>query len=79
MRGQITCDVVMKGFRDLAPKREVALRTELVDGQAALFEANLPSRKSRKTETQVKGAGESTFRTGFRPVFGLETQKAEEN
>jgi len=50
-----------------------------VDGQAALFEANLPSRKSRKTETQVKGAGESTFRTGFRPVFGAETQKAEEN
>jgi hypothetical protein len=79
MRGQITCDVVMKRFRELAPKREVVFRTELVDGQAALFEANLPSRKSRKTETQVKGAGESTFRTGFRPVFGAETQKAEEN
>ena len=79
MQGQITCDVVMKRFRELAPTREVPFRTELVDGQAALFEANPPSRKSRKTETQVNGAGESTFRTGFRPVFGAERQKAEEN
>jgi hypothetical protein len=69
----------MKRFRELAPTREVPFRTELVDGQAALFETNLPSRKSRKTEPQVKGVGESTFRTGFSSVFGAETQKAEEN
>jgi hypothetical protein len=79
MHGRITCDVVMKRFRELAPTREVPFRTELVDGQAALFEANLASRKSRKTEPQVKSVGESTFRTGFSPVFGAETQKAEEN
>ena len=79
MHGKITCDVVMKRFRELAPTREVPFRTELVDGQAALFEANLASRKSRRTETQVNGTVESTFRTGFRPVFGAETQKAEEN
>jgi len=77
--GQIPANVVIEQFRKLAPKREVSFRTELVDGQAALFETNLLSRKSRKTETQVKDAGESTFHTGFRPVFGVETQKVEEN
>ena len=77
--GQIPADVVIEQFRKFAPRREVSFRTELVDGQAALFEANLPSRKSRKTETRVKSVGESTFRTGFRAAFGAETQKAEEN
>ena len=79
MHGQITCDVVMKPFRELAPTREVPFRAELVDGQVALFEANLASRKSRRTETQVNGTVESTFRTGFGAAFGAETQKAEEN
>jgi hypothetical protein len=79
MQGKIACNVVMKRFRELAPTRQVAFRTELVDGQAALFEANLLSRNCRKTETQVNGVGESTFRTGFRAVFGAGTQKVEEN
>ena len=72
--GQIPANVVIEQFRRLASKREVSFRTELVDGQAALFEANLPSRKSRKTETQVKGVGGSTFGTGFGVVFGGETR-----
>jgi hypothetical protein len=71
--------VVIEQFRKLARKREASFRTELVDGQVALFEANLPSRKGRKTETQVNGVGEASFRTGFRPIFGAETQKVEEN
>ena len=48
-QGQITVGVVGEKFRKLAAKREVSFRTELVDGQAALFEARPRSwRENRK-------------------------------
>jgi|SRR5579859_2442 len=77
--GQITVNVVTEAFRRLAPKREVAFRTELVDGQAALFEANLPRRSDDKKETEVTGSSKSTFGPAFRPVFGEESRQPHEN
>jgi len=79
MHGQITCDVVMEQFRKRAPKREVSFRAELVDGQAALFEANLPRRNRRQKATEVTESPESTFGPAFKPPFGAEAQQAEEN
>jgi len=49
MSGQIPANVVTEEFRKLAPKREVSFRTEVVDGQAALFESNLPRRSAHQT------------------------------
>lgn len=79
LEGQITVDVVTEAFRRLAPKREVAFRTELVDGQAALFEANLLRRSRNKRVTEVTGRSESTFGPVFRPVFGEQSQQPQEN
>lgn len=77
--GQITVNVVTETFRSLAPKREVSFRTELVDGQAALFEANLPRRRHDQKETEVTRSSKSTFGPAFRPVFGEESRQPEEN
>ena len=78
MHGQITVDVVSDQFRKLAPKREVSFRTELVDGQAALFEANLPRRSHQQTETAVTDGSQPTFGLGFKPPFGAEAPQTEE-
>ena len=48
--GCITAGAVTEEFRRLAPKREVWFRTELEDGQAALFEPNLAYGQCRKTD-----------------------------
>jgi len=77
--GQITVDVVTEAFRKLAPKREVAFRTELVDGQAALFETNLPRRSRSKRGAEVTRSSESTFGPAFQPVFGAESEQPQEN
>jgi hypothetical protein len=79
MHGQITCDVVMEQFRKLAPKREFSFRTELVDGQTTLFEANLVRRGRQGAETQVKCDEQSTFSPAFSATFEGEAQQAEEN
>jgi hypothetical protein len=77
--GQITVNVVTETFRRLAPPREVFFCTELVDGQATLFEANLRRRSDNKSGTAVTRSSESTFGPAFRPVFGDESQQRQEN
>jgi hypothetical protein len=77
-QGQITVNVVCEQFRKLAPKREVFFHTELVDGQAALFEANLPRRTDCNIEGKVTRVSETTFGPAFKPVFGPGEQQAEE-
>jgi len=79
LQGQITCNVVTEQFQKLAPKREVWFRTELVDGQAALFQANPPRRSHDRTSAEVKGRRESTFSPAFKPAFGAEAQQVEDN
>jgi hypothetical protein len=79
LSGQITAGEVTEVFRKLAPTREVHFRTELVDGQVALFETRVHRGNRQKTDTGVTGGSESTFGPAFRPVFGRESQQAEEN
>jgi hypothetical protein len=79
MKGQITCDVVMHQFQKLAPKRDVSFRTELVDGQAALFEANLPRRSDPQAASEVPKPSESTFSPSFKAPFATGKQEAEQN
>ena len=79
LHGQITVDVVSEQFRKLAPKVEVSFRTEFVDGQAALFEANLRTRNGNEKETEVTASAPSTFGPAFQPAFGIKAEQAEEN
>jgi len=78
MSGQIPANVVSDQFRKLAPKREMSFRTELVDGQAALFEPNLPRRSRYQAETKVTRCSEPTFGPAFKPAFGEKARQAEE-
>jgi hypothetical protein len=78
MSGQITSDVVSEQFRKLAPKREVSFRTELVDGQVALFEPNRPQRSRHQTGPRVKRCSEPTFDPAFKGDFGEKAEQAEE-
>ena len=78
LNGQITAGAVSEEFRRLAPRREVSFRTELVDGQAALFEARVPSENRENREPEVKDCSQATFGSDFKAPFGRETQQAEE-
>jgi len=76
--GQVSSEMVRSQFRDLAPQRKVTFDAELVDGQAALFEAN-PNRKANpETAMKVKAVSDSTFSSPFRPVFAGEQKEASE-
>ena len=76
--GRVTSDAVLTEFRDLAPKQEVSFSTELVDGQAALFEANLRSPVVRTRARKVKQGLPTTFGPAFKPPFGTEARQVEE-
>jgi hypothetical protein len=78
LHGQITAGAVTEEFRRLAPRREVSFRTELVDGQAALFEARGPSLNRETGEPEVKDRSQATFGPGFNEAFGGDAQQAEE-
>jgi hypothetical protein len=78
LAGQITAGEVSEEFRRLAPRREVSFRTELVDGQAALFEARVPGRNREAGESEVTDSAQPTFGSTFKPVFEGNAQQAEE-
>jgi hypothetical protein len=78
LHGQITAGAVTEEFRRLAPGREVSFRTELVDGQAALFEARVPGRNREAVEAEVTDSAQPTFGSAFKPAFGGDAQQAEE-
>lgn len=76
--GQVSSDMVRSQFRDLTPPRKVTFDAELVNGQAALFEAN-PKRKTHpETAMKVKAVSDSTFSSPFRPAFTGEQEEASE-
>jgi len=79
LNGQITAGAVTEEFRKLAPRREVSFHTELVDGQAALFEVRVPSRNREAGEREVTDSVEPTFRSAFKPAFEGNARQAEEN
>jgi hypothetical protein len=78
LNGQITAGAVSEEFRRLAPRREVSFRTELVDGQTALFEPRVAIRNRETGEQGVTDRLPETFGPDFKAPFGEETQQAEE-
>ncbi|HEY6946333.1 MAG TPA: hypothetical protein VI431_14440 [Candidatus Acidoferrum sp.] len=76
--GRVTSDAVRAEFRDLVPKQEVSFSTELVDGQAALFEARVVPRLARTVGTKVTQGMQATFGPAFKPPFGTKAQQVEE-
>lgn len=77
--GQISDDLVRSQFHDLAPQRTVNFETELVDGQAALFEATPQRKTMRKPAPKVKTEAETGFWSHFSPAFaGAEAEAADE-
>jgi hypothetical protein len=76
--GQVSSDMVRSQFRDLAPQRKVTFDAELVDGQAALFEANPKRKINPETAMKMKPVSDSTFSSPFRPVFAGEQEEATE-
>jgi hypothetical protein len=78
LHGQVTAGTVSEEFRRLAPRREVSFRTELVDGQAALFEARVTSRNRETREQEVTDSVEPTFGSAFKRAFEGNTQQVKE-
>jgi hypothetical protein len=76
--GRISSEAVRAEFCDLRPKQEVSFSTELVDGQAALFEANVRSPHSLRVATQVKRGSQTIFGPGFKPAFATKDRQGEE-
>ena len=76
--GRVSSDAVRVEFRGLAPKQEVSFSTDLVDGQAALFEANIRSRLPRTVGGKVTQGSQATFGPAFKPAFAMEARQAEE-
>ncbi|MGH7743830.1 MAG: hypothetical protein ACREQ5_03290 [Candidatus Dormibacteria bacterium] len=67
---QVSDGMVRNQFRDLAPQRKASFETELVDGQATLFETNPKRRTRSETEKRVKTHSNDTFSSPIGPVFG---------
>lgn len=67
--GQISDAFISSQFHDLAPQRVVKFQTELVDGQASLFEAKPPKKTTRKPLVEVKTTMEAAFRSDFSSAF----------
>ena len=78
LRGEITAGAVSEEFRRLAPRREVSFRTELVDGQTALFEARVSSRNREPGDHEVTKSSQPTFGSAFKPAFEGKARQVEE-
>ena len=78
LKGEITAGDVSEEFRRLAPRREVSFRTELVDGQTALFEARVSSRNREPGDYEVTKSSQPTFGSAFKPVFEGNARQVEE-
>jgi hypothetical protein len=78
LQGRASSDMIRAEFRDLAPKQEVSFRTEVVDGQTALFQPSVTRRVSRTGVTEVTQSLQKTFGPGFEPAFGAEERQTQE-
>ena len=78
MNGEISDALVRGQFHDLAPQRIVSFEAELVDGQAALFEAKPKRKTQREAQTGVKTRSDGTFGSPFGPVFAPAQKEASE-
>ena len=78
LQGRASSDMIRVEFRGLTPKQEASFRTELVDGQTALFQSSVARRESRIRVTKVTQPLEGTFGAGFEPLFGTQERQAQE-
>lgn len=76
--GQISDEFVRSQFHDLAPQRIVKFEFELVNGQAALFEAKPDKKKSSVREAQVTTRTDKGFCSDFSPAFATDEGEAVE-
>lgn len=74
--GQISDGFVRSQFRDLAPQKIVKFETELVDGQAGLFESKPQLSNARKSRDALKTGMDTAFRSDFSPVFAADKEEA---
>ncbi len=68
--GRVSSEIIRAEFRDLTPPREVQFDAELVDGQAALFEARPRTRTAALPAKPVKYSRETTLSPPFGSDFG---------
>src|SRR6267378_103894 len=78
LQGRASADIIRAEFRDLAPKQEASFRTELVDGQTALFQPSVTPRVFQTGVTKVTQPLQATFGSGFEPAFGGQGRQAQE-
>jgi hypothetical protein len=76
--GSVSDDFVRSEFRDLAAQRKVIFLTELVDGQAALFEPTPKRKPAPSSVVEVKNSQRDTFGALFGSVFAAGERKAME-
>ena len=75
---QVSSEMIRTEFRDLTPPREVQFDAELVDGQAALFEARPRSPIAALSKKPVKDRPETTLSTPFGSDFGAHPRQTTE-
>ena len=76
--GQVSDDLVLSEFKDLASRRKISFGSVLVDGQVALFEAKPRKKPVSTIKPEVKCADEGTFGSPFSPAFAeAETEATE--
>ena len=56
----------------------MSFRTELVDGQTALFEARASSRNRDPGAHEVTDSSQPTFGSAFKPAFEVNARQVEE-
>ena len=76
--GHVSSGMIRAEFRDLTPPREVHFDAELVDGQAALFEAHPRTRIAAIPAEPVKYSPKTTLRPPFGSDFGANPRQTTE-
>jgi len=76
--GHVSAEMIRAEFRDLTPPREVHFDAELVDGQAALFEAHPRARIATISAKSVKYGSEGTLSPLFGSDFGARPRQTTE-
>jgi len=76
--GHVSSEMIRTEFRDLTPPREVQFDAELVDGQAALFEARPRTQIAPIPAKPVKYSPETTLSPPFRSDFGAHASETAE-
>jgi len=76
--GEVSNDFIQSLCRDLTPVRQVSFQSELVDGQAALFDAKPNRKTNHETQAKVKTADSSTFSPPFSSGFTQEQKEVSE-